>query len=88
MKKVSLLLAMFVSLQANNLTEGMDAIERKDFKSAILFFEKASEEGSIIAKQNLAVMYNNGYGVKKDAQMASKWLNRATNQDIVRVVSR
>ena len=88
MKKVSLLLAVLVSLQADNLTEGMDALEQKDFKSAVAFFEKAAEEGSRVAQQNLSVMYNNGYGVKKDAEIASRWLNRATQHDIVRIVRR
>jgi TPR repeat protein len=88
MKKVLLLLAVLVSLQADNLTEGMDALEQKDFKSAVVFFEKAAVAGNRVAQQNLSVMYNNGYGVKKDVEIASKWLNRATNHGIVRIVSR
>ena len=88
MKQVLFFLTLMVSLGANDLTEGMEAIERKDFKSAVAFFEKAASTGSSIAKQNLAVMYNNGYGVKKDEKIATQWLNSATNHEIVRIVSR
>jgi TPR repeat protein len=83
MKKILLALAVAVTIQAGDLSDGMEALERGDFKAAVVFFEKAANEGNKMAQQNLSVMYSNGYGVKKDKQIASMWLNRATNQSAV-----
>jgi TPR repeat protein len=83
MRKILLALFVAVTVQAGDLTNAMEALEKGDFKSAVLFFQKAATAGDKMAQQNLAVMYNNGYGVKKDTQLASMWLNRATNKEIV-----
>ena len=85
MRKILMALMVAVTMQANDLHEGMEALERGDFKSAVVFFEKSAQSGNKLAQQNLSVMYSNGYGVKKDNQIASKWLNRATNHSIVAV---
>ncbi len=86
MKKILLILSMVVTIQASDLTDGMDAIERGDFKSAVAFFQRAAEAGDKMAQQNLAVMYNNGYGVKKDTEIASQWLNKATDQQSIATI--
>lgn len=83
MKKIILLLAVAVAIQAGDLSDGMDALERGDFKAAVAFFEKSAQAGNKMAQQNLAVMYNNGYGVKKDTQIATMWLNRATDRESI-----
>lgn len=85
MKQILMALIVTVTLQANDLHKGMEALERGDFKSAVVFFEKSAQAGNKLAQQNLSVMYNNGYGVKKDKQIASNWLNRATNHSIVAI---
>ncbi len=83
MKNILLALAVAITLQAGNLSDGMEALERGDFKAAVVFFEKAAHAGDKMAQQNLSVMYNNGYGVKKDTKIASDWLNRATSKEVV-----
>lgn len=82
MKIKNILLGLLVAgtLQANDLVKGMEALEVGDFKSAVVFFEKSAKAGNKMAQQNLAVMYNNGYGVKKDTQTASYWINQATDK--------
>ncbi len=82
MKIRNILLGLLVVgvLQADDLTNGMEALEVGDFKSAVVFFEKSAKTGNKMAQQNLAVMYNNGYGVEKDTQAASYWINQATDK--------
>jgi len=81
MRNIFIAFAMISALEASDLTQGMDAIERGDFKSAVEYFERAAKEGNQMAQRNLAVMYNNGFGVKKDSEIASKWLNMADNKN-------
>jgi len=83
MRKIILALVVATVVQAGDLSDGMEALERGDFKSAVVSFEKAANAGNKIAQQNLSVMYSNGYGVKKDQQTANMWLNRASGQSAV-----
>ncbi len=85
MKQILIILIIAGTMQANDLHEGMEALESGDFKSAVVFFEKSAQSGNKLAQQNLSVMYSNGYGVKKDKQTVSMWLNRAINHSIVAV---
>ena len=85
MRKILIALIATVTLQSNDLHEGMEALERGDFESAVVFFERSAQAGNKLAQQNLSVMYSNGYGVKKDKQIASKWLKRATNHSVVAI---
>ncbi len=79
MKKITLLTALFaVQMFAADLTIAMDAIERGDFKTAFQYFKIAAEQGNSIAQQNLAVLYNNGLGVKQDPQSAAYWIERSS----------
>ena len=87
MKKILLALMVAISIQAGDLESGMEALEKGDFKSAVVFFESSANSGNKMAQQNLSVMYNNGYGVKKDTETASYWLNRATGYESVAVIS-
>ena len=88
MKKILLALIVAVTVNATDLTSGMEALERGDFKSAVMFFEKSAKNGNKMAQQNLSVMYNNGYGVEKNTEMASYWLNQATGQQSVASIYR
>lgn len=72
---ISTLLATF--LFANDLSIAMEALEKGDFKTAVEHFKIAAEQGDPIAQQNLAVMYNNGYGVEKNTELAAQWFERA-----------
>ncbi|OQX74269.1 MAG: hypothetical protein B6D59_02985 [Campylobacteraceae bacterium 4484_4] len=78
MKSVVLLICTVMVLFAGDLEKGMEAVEKGDFKTAFEAFKRAAEAGDPIAQQNLGVLYNNGYGVKKDREMASYWFDRAS----------
>ncbi len=79
MKKIIVLLSLSVALFAGNLSLAMEALERGDFKTAVEQFKIAAQQGDPMAQQNLAVMYNNGFGVKKDPQKASYWFEQASS---------
>jgi TPR repeat protein len=80
MKKLLMISTLLATLLfANDLTVAMQALERGDFKTAVEHFKIAAEQGDPIAQQNLAVMYNNGYGVEKNAELAAQWFERANN---------
>ena len=81
MKKIVVLLSIAAALFANSLTMAMQALERGDFKTAVKYFKIAANEGDPIAQQNLAVMYNNGFGVKKDPQKASELFEQASVEE-------
>ncbi len=81
MKKIILFISLSTALFAGNLSKAMEAIERGDFKTAVENFKIAASQGDPIAQQNLAVMYNNGFGVKKDPQKASELFEQASSYD-------
>ncbi len=61
----------------SDLTIAMEAIEKGDFKTAFVHFKSAAEQGNVIAQQNLAVLYNNGIGVKQDRERAAYWIEKS-----------
>ena len=48
--------------------EGMDALERKDYATALKEWELAAKQGNAVAQSNLGVMYAKGQGVPQDLQ--------------------
>ncbi|RUM65412.1 MAG: hypothetical protein DSZ05_06160 [Sulfurospirillum sp.] len=61
----------------SDLVIAMDALEKGDFKTAFVHFQTAAKQGNTIAQQNLAVLYNNGIGVKQDRERASYWIEQS-----------
>jgi TPR repeat protein len=41
---------------------------------------KAAEQGHALAQYDLAAIYDNGYGIKKDMQNAAVWYRKAAEQ--------
>ena len=62
------------------LQKGLEAYKSKDYKEAIRWFRKASEQGDAGAQSNLGVMYDNGQGVQQDYVQAVKWYRKAAEQ--------
>ncbi len=81
MKKIIVLLSLSTVLFAGNLSFAMEALERGDFKTAVEQFKIAAQQGDPLAQQNLAVMYNNGFGVEKDTQKASYWFEQSASTE-------
>lgn len=76
----SLTLMLTLSDAEAGLAEGVDAIGRGDFKTALVELQPLAEQGNADAQFNLGLMYFNGTGVPQDDQAALKWFSRAADQ--------
>ena len=65
-------------LFAGDVDQGVMALKKGDYESALAHFTYAANSGDKIAQQNLGVMYQNGMGVSQNNKKASYWFNRAT----------
>lgn len=50
---------------------------QKDYKEAFKLLNQSQMQGNNSAMSNLGLMYENGYGVEKDAEKALKWYKKA-----------
>lgn len=53
---------------------------RRNYRSAIKWYTKAAEQGSVLSQFNLAACYEEGQGVEKDIRKAIYWYNEAAKQ--------
>ena len=51
-----------------------------DYAAAALWFRKAADQGHPNARNNLGIMYDNGWGVPRDEDEAVTWFRRAARQ--------
>ncbi len=58
-----------------------EKIGHQDYKTAILYFEKAQELGNIAAINSLGLCYQNGLGVKKDLDKALSLFQEAAKKN-------
>jgi TPR repeat protein len=77
-KTVFAAVVIAMQLFAMDLSLAMRAMEKGDFETAFQHFKVAAEQGDIIAQQNLAVLYNNGLGVKQDYQRGAYWIEQSS----------
>lgn len=61
----------------DNWQNGLDAYDRKDYKTAFKKWKPLAENGDALAQSKLGLMYNNGKGVVKDYVQAYKWYTLA-----------
>ena len=54
----------------------------QDYKKALYWFEKASDQGLAGAQYNLGAMYYSGQGVSQDYQKALYWFEKASDQGL------
>ncbi len=66
------------TMYANSTKDGVIALKKGDYESAMSNFMTAANAGDKVAQQNLGVMYNNGIGVRKDKEKATYWFKMAT----------
>ena len=64
-----------------NFQDGVNAIEKGDYKTAFTIFEDLALKGDSKAQYNLGLMYENGYGVKQDYKKAIEWYEKAANPE-------
>ena len=60
--------------------EGLAAVKRGDYATALREWRPLAERGNRGAQNNLGVMYERGDGVLKDYKEAVKWYRKAANQ--------
>jgi TPR repeat protein len=63
-----------------NFKAGLAAYESNNLKLAYEKFLKGSNEGHVYSQFNLALMYENGIGIKKNEKYALFWYNKAAMQ--------
>ena len=69
------------TVQCEEITQkGIEALEKKDFESAVKYFTIAAEKGYADAQNRLGMRYLHGQGVKQDSAKAFEWQMRAAQQ--------
>src|SRR5436305_5237353 len=53
----------------------------KNLEKAFYLYQKAAENGYIIAQYNLAMLYYNGEGTEKNLETAFHWYQKAAERD-------
>jgi len=64
----------------DDFQDGVDAYERKDYKTAYKLWLPLAEQGFAQAQFNLGVMYDKGLGVPQDYKEAVKWYRLSAEQ--------
>ena len=68
------------SVYGDDLLDGVDALERKDYKEALRLFLPLAEQGDNGSQYVIGEMYANGQGVPQDYKEAVKWYRLAAEQ--------
>jgi hypothetical protein len=61
---------------------GLAAVKRQDYTAAISYFTPLAEAGNAEAEHNLAMLYRDGKGVKKNLATSAAWFRRAAEQGL------
>jgi hypothetical protein len=77
-----LLLALAAALPARaDFEAGIAAARTGDYVTALREWRPLAEQGHRDAQFNLALLYENGFGVAKDGAQAAHWFRRAAEQE-------
>ena len=66
----------------DDFQDGVDAYERKDYKTAYKLWLLLAEQGLAKAQYNLGSMYEDGQGVPQDDKEAVKWYRLSAEQGL------
>ncbi|WP_410678361.1 tetratricopeptide repeat protein [Avibacterium paragallinarum] len=69
---------VFMLPDSEPLMPAFDITERGDFRKAVKLFPTLAEQGNVGAQFLLAVMFDEGLGVKQDSQQAKKWYKKTS----------
>jgi len=76
-----LVLSLIVApVYADDYQEGLDAYNRKDYKTAFEMLKPLAEQGNAMAQSRLGLMYQTGRGTPKDMKKTIEWYRRAADQ--------
>ena len=73
----ALLLSTPVLAEQSTFSEGLEAYNSQDYQTALSLFEGLSAQGDVGAQYNLALMYDQGKGVKQNTAKAVEWYTEA-----------
>ena len=74
------LMGLSIKAFSDNLLEGFDAYNKKDFFSAYNKWLPLAEEGDFIAQHSLGILYKRGEGVSKNYNLSFKWFKLSAEQ--------
>ena len=84
MKNISKFLLVFIFLvqvaYADEVKEGLKALNRGDYKAAFEIWKPLAEKGNSTAQFNLGLMYDKGDGVRQNFPKAVRWYRLAAKQ--------
>lgn len=67
---------------ADALQDAVDAIQRKDYPTAVRLLEPLARAGNAPAQNRLALLYYHGHGVRESDALALQWFERAARQGL------
>jgi len=80
---ISLVLSgTIVCALADPLQDGIDAVQRKDYPSAIKLLEPLARAGNPLAQLRMGQLYYHGHGVRESDAQALQWFERAARQGL------
>jgi TPR repeat protein len=80
---MSVLLLSSLAFAGSN-EEGLSALAKKDYKTALNYFQQGAKEGHAVAEYQLALLYEKGQGIQRNAAQACFWYEQAANHGSAR----
>ena len=77
---VLLTISLAGSADAGPLEDGLSALKREDYATALRLWRPLADQGNAYAQDNLGEMYAPGQGVPQDYSQAIKWYRLAADQ--------
>jgi len=72
------------TIAESNFSKGLSAYQQHDYATAIVWFQKAAQQGDTEAQFYLGHLYRKGKGVTKNLQESLKWIQKAAEQGHIR----
>ncbi|HEY4329105.1 MAG TPA: hypothetical protein VGN88_05165 [Phycisphaerae bacterium] len=66
---------------STSLSRATEAIDKKDYASALNWYRKAADQGSPVAMFNVGLFYETGRGTEQNETEAANWYQRATDKN-------
>ncbi len=77
---VTAFLTAFGGVTYADFSDGYDAYNKSDYKTALKEWQPLADQGNALAQALLGLMYAKGEGVLKDDKQAVKWYQKAADQ--------
>ena len=74
-----------LAVYSNEIEEATQAIQNKDYFTASILLNRLANQNHAAAQNNLAYMYQEGLGLKKDYSQALRWYLLASKNGLYQV---